>query len=183
MLRSKAFTLAELFIALAIMGVIAVFTIPKVLQIQQNQGSKAKAKEAAASVSAAYQAYLLQNKPSVTMTAQDLLPYFNYVRIDTTSRIDEGPGYDSPPQCGSGYYSSCLVLHNGSILALTTDQFQNYNPAAIWVLFDPDGTYAGGTADGPSKSVWFALYMNGKINTWGEYESVPADDPSWFSWR
>lgn len=33
----KGFTLSELLIALAILGVIAVFTIPKVLQSQQDE--------------------------------------------------------------------------------------------------------------------------------------------------
>lgn len=45
------FTLAELLIALAILGVIATFTIPKILQSQQNSQIKSVAKESYASIS------------------------------------------------------------------------------------------------------------------------------------
>ncbi len=40
----KGFTLAELLMALAILGVIATFTIPKILGAQQSSSSNAKAK-------------------------------------------------------------------------------------------------------------------------------------------
>lgn len=48
MVHQKAFTLAELLIALAILGVIATFTIPKVLTANQNGTFKAIGKETAA---------------------------------------------------------------------------------------------------------------------------------------
>lgn len=44
------FTLAELLIALAILGVIATFTIPKILQAQQNQEKHAIYKETIAAL-------------------------------------------------------------------------------------------------------------------------------------
>lgn len=53
---NRGFTLAELLIALAILGVIAAFSIPKVLSAQQNQTYNAIAKEAAAT----YQNYKLE---------------------------------------------------------------------------------------------------------------------------
>lgn len=49
----KAFTLAELLIALGILGVIATFTIPKVLQSQTDARFKVSAKEAVGVVSTA----------------------------------------------------------------------------------------------------------------------------------
>jgi prepilin-type N-terminal cleavage/methylation domain-containing protein len=52
--HSLGFTLAELLIALAILGEIATFTIPKILSSQQNGTNKAKAKEAFSMVSSAY---------------------------------------------------------------------------------------------------------------------------------
>ena len=54
-----AFTLAELLIALAILGVIATFTIPKILDSGSNSQWNAIGKEAAAMVSGAYQSYKL----------------------------------------------------------------------------------------------------------------------------
>lgn len=54
-IAQKGFTLAELLIALSILGVIATFTIPKVLQSQQNGKYNTMAKEAIATISQAYQ--------------------------------------------------------------------------------------------------------------------------------
>ncbi|HEY9745532.1 MAG TPA: prepilin-type N-terminal cleavage/methylation domain-containing protein [Oculatellaceae cyanobacterium] len=48
------FTLAELLIALSILGLIATFTIPKVLVAQQDMTYRANAKDVAAAISAAY---------------------------------------------------------------------------------------------------------------------------------
>jgi prepilin-type N-terminal cleavage/methylation domain-containing protein len=49
------FTLAELLIALTILGEIAAFTIPKIISSQQNGQKRAVTKEMIAMFSAAYQ--------------------------------------------------------------------------------------------------------------------------------
>ena len=51
MKQHPGFTLVELLIALAILGTIATFTIPKVLQTQQDGKFKSIGKEAAGFVS------------------------------------------------------------------------------------------------------------------------------------
>lgn len=58
------FTLAELLISLAILGVIATFTIPKIIKAQQDAKFNAIAKEAATMVTGAYQQYQSQNTPT-----------------------------------------------------------------------------------------------------------------------
>ena len=52
-MKQRGFTLAELLIALGILGVIATFTIPKVLQTNQNAQWQATGKEAIAMISGA----------------------------------------------------------------------------------------------------------------------------------
>src|SRR5690349_7432884 len=84
----SGFTLAELLISLAILGVIATFTIPKILQAQQNQQYNAVAKEAAGTITQAYQAYKLAGGDSATMNAEAISTYFNYTKLDTASQID-----------------------------------------------------------------------------------------------
>lgn len=58
-------------IALAILGVITTFTIPKVLNSQQNGKFKAIAKEDMSMVSAAYQQYVLTNRYNANICIKD----------------------------------------------------------------------------------------------------------------
>jgi prepilin-type N-terminal cleavage/methylation domain-containing protein len=71
----KGFTLAELLIALALLGIIASFTIPKVLESSTNAKYKAMAKEAAGMISGAYQNLKLANGLSANTTTCDLTQY------------------------------------------------------------------------------------------------------------
>jgi prepilin-type N-terminal cleavage/methylation domain-containing protein len=191
------FTLAELLIALAILGVIATFTIPKILQTQQNQTYNASAKETMAMISTAFQQLKLENKLSTATTAQDLTPYMNYVRVDTTSTLDmyQGTTYSdcwSPDRI-------CLRLHNGGLLLVPNYPFIGTSSTDVLnIYFDPDGKITdGGTGDtsasAPGKSVVFEQHYNGKIDTVGTVgtycggwtgacpaSGVPSADPPWF---
>lgn len=191
--RHPAFTLAELLIALAILGVIAVFTIPKVLQSQQDSRFRAIAKETAASVSSAYQSYLMDNGSALNMRPGYLTPYLNYVRIDTTTVIDNEWGASSRTCGGAGI--PCIVLHNGAILFLDNGTIFTGTAStnAIQMLLDPDGTYSGSTT-GNGKGVWMTLYYNGRVSTHGTIDPAttysygvpgpcPGCDPPWFGWN
>lgn len=189
------FTLAELLISLAILGVIATFTIPKVLQAQQGNQSNALAHEAAATISAAFQLYKQNYTLSGSTTAQALTQYMNYTKVVTSGQLDDIPGRDILYDCGS---LTCLKLHNGGILF--TDLGTTFNGTAstnaIYFFFDPDGVRGtSGTADDPGKSVAFWLYYNGRItsaahlvantsyaNNGGANTTGPDSDPSWFTW-
>ncbi|HEY9687458.1 MAG TPA: type II secretion system protein [Coleofasciculaceae cyanobacterium] len=195
----KGFTLAELLISLAILGVIATFTIPKVLQAQQDGRSNAIAKEAAGIISAAYVAYKQSNTSTAATKAVDIFPYINYVKQDNTSGalFDDAPGGGSSA-CDSGINNVCLFLHNGAVLvADDTYTFGGTGTTnAVYFYLDPDGKY-GGSTTGPSKSVVLFLYFNGRLATWGSvnpntvvggspgspYSPTPANDPTWFSWN
>ena len=191
-MRQAAFTLAELLVALVILGLIATFAIPKVLQSQQDTKFKSIAKETAATLSSAYQAYKLQNNPATT-TPTALMAYMNYVSVDTSSTLDGAPvdggfTYD----CGGAPTTRCLKLHNGASLFFWSDDCFSgtSNLHIIWYLLDPDGKL---TTNGDS--VWYALYYTGNILSMGSLRSGSTDcggtvhgsgsssfDPSWFSW-
>lgn len=139
--RLEGFTLAELLIAVAILGVIAAFTIPKVLQSQQNEKYKARAKEGAAMVATAYQ-LLLQNGGNPTTQGMDsLTPYMNYIKADSNSTVDY-PQTLSSVVCGSTSYNKCLLLSNGSILRYGTSALDTWGGTnttnALWFDIDPD---------------------------------------------
>jgi prepilin-type N-terminal cleavage/methylation domain-containing protein len=188
----KGFTLAELLIALAILGVIATFSIPKILTAQANGRYNATAKEAIAMVAAAYQQAQFAGGVSGTTTAGDLTPYMNYVATDTSTLIDD---WQTGTTWGCNNTERCLVLHNGARLVYDDKTFtqrvgSTAKDNALVFQFDPDGVYSG-TTNGPGKSLAIVLYYDGGIGTQGT--ARPASfypttypganfDPPWFSW-
>lgn len=193
------FTLAELLIALAIIGEIATFTIPKIISTTQRKEYNLKAKEASAMVAAAYHNYKMANRvDALTFTLMDLTPYFNYVNIESGNLIDREQG-NTTFTCGAPYM--CFKLHNGGVLQFyTLNCFQQSNTTnSIVFSFDPDGT-TDGTTNGPGKGIQFYLYYDGymtdrgnvKPNTlmgnWcpgGSTPTILPDStkvPPWFSW-
>jgi prepilin-type N-terminal cleavage/methylation domain-containing protein len=112
-----AFTLAELLIALAILGVIATFTIPKVLQSQQDSKKTAIFKETIAAIAGVVQSSLLTGDgPPRTQYMWPLFQkHLNYIKHCTTDAIAEGCWIDrsgsSMDDNNEGY-----VLPNGATL-------------------------------------------------------------------
>ncbi len=195
--KKKGFTLAELLISLAVLGVIATFTIPKVLNASQDGQWNSAAKEVSAMVFNAYEAYRLNNTVEATTTVGDITPYMNFVQLDTSSVIDHVYGHVSTTRdCSITASSTCLKLFSGGILRmapLTGVLFCAPSASARWFQYDPDGvvTDAVPTATGAGKAVGFLLYPNGRLTTYdhalnptcGNASTVYATGtPSWFSW-
>lgn len=164
MRANKGFTLAELLIALAILGVIATFTIPKVLQSTTSGQNTAIAKEAASMISGAHAAHQMSNTFAATTTAGVLTQYMNYV---STSTANITVGGDT---CGEAD-GMCLNLHNGAIMFLDTDaQFNHATTGSVSFIVDPDGT-------GAATGVQFILGTNGRLTTGANNSgfTAPAD--------
>lgn len=187
----KGFTLAELLIALAILGVIATFTIPKILTAQTNGKYNAIAKESMGMVSGAFEQAQQAGTLSATTKPSDLTPYMNYVVYDTSTVVDDITG-NSSTTCTST--APCIRLHNGGILMFDNGNAFGGTATTNMIDFrlDPDGVYSG-TTNGQGKMLIFALYYNGGIMTWdnlkpgtvgsyGSYSSNSAAVPSWFNW-
>jgi type II secretory pathway pseudopilin PulG len=186
-----------------LLGVIAAFTIPKILNSQAASANNAKAHEVAAMVSEAYQAYQRGNIPTANTSAYDLLPYMNYVGLVTPgTTIDSIVGYPSHTCTTVAGNNPCYRLHNGGILVPSKYCFGEVSAMnAIQFHFDPDGLDSNSLADNPSKGVLFMLYYNGFITSrsymkpgtrqsWiggcagnvQNHGDLPNADPSWFSW-
>lgn len=199
--KSKwGFTLAELLISLAILGVIATFTIPKILSSQQNTQYNASGKEVVAMISSAYQQLQMSRGVSDNTTGYELTPYMNYVNVDTSTQIDCSYNATCTSNCGTSFGSSiCLTLHNGGKLMIpTNDRFLGTTTTnVIHFYFDPDGkvTESSPSANGPGKNIEFHLFYNGKITTRDASNFVrcsslecpmaptSGNDPPWFSWN
>ena len=188
--RRKGFTLAELLISLALLGVIATFTIPKVMVGFQNQQSLAEAKETVAMMTGAFQKAQADGIITGDTRLSDLTPYLNYVKSDTSGTIIDNIPLVSTTICSSG--DICLILHNGGVLVL----HNNYTftgsglpyGGALEFTFDPDyQNNTTSTADGPLKAVQFDLYYDGFLTTRGQtrpgsgFGGPSTLDPSWFS--
>jgi prepilin-type N-terminal cleavage/methylation domain-containing protein len=193
--NTKAFTLAELLIALGILGVIATFTIPKVLMAQQSGQKKAVAKEAAAMISGAHTVLKLNSTLTGASTIMDLTPYLNYVRVETAGSVDGIPaaatGYPASYTCNTASII-CLRLHNGSVLIATkANSFGGTaSTNAFDFVIDPDGTL-----NSDRSSVGFLMYYSGQITSRSTVRSSTQDgggqtynpgagmDPGWFDWN
>ena len=86
----QGFTLAELLIALAILGVMATFTIPKILAANAEQQKKAVFKETIAALSA----ITVDASQNLSVVRSDVKDFFrqrlNYTKIFSTNVLTEG---------------------------------------------------------------------------------------------
>lgn len=197
----RAFTLAELLIALAILGVIATFTIPKILNSTNNSEWDTVAKEVAGMMSEAYQAYQIENAADATTNFSDITPYMNYIKVDTISDMDQGYGTAGVTNCGAGSLE-CLKLHSGALIRYPRSRcfYGTTSKNMLLIRLDPDGKVSSDTsANAYGKSLELYLYYNGRVVT-GEgilpdsitsnygcsaaitYQPAPAIVPPWFSW-
>ncbi len=190
--QASGFTLAELLIALAILGVIATFTISKILAAQQNGQYNSAAKDTLGAVSGAFSSMKLQGLVSANTKAADIFNYLNYLQYDTTSTIDTLHGGGTATCAAS---TPCIRLHSGAMLrAVNAMPFGGTSSTNI-VLFelDPDGLVTDGTTNGPGKALKFALYYDGRMtdrdnvlpnsnNNGSLYDPSSGHLPPWFQW-
>jgi prepilin-type N-terminal cleavage/methylation domain-containing protein len=169
---ATGFSIVELLITLAIMGLLAVFTIPPLFQVpasRSNTKYTTMAKDVTLMVVSAYERYKLVN-PSVSpnMTFSHLTPYLNYLQLDlsNSSRVDgplSGSWKTGSQTCGTQFVGTnrCYPLHNGGVIWIC-DLYSfggiNTTTNAIWFNFDPDGS-------GPAEALQIWLTYGGRIYT------------------
>ncbi|WMU93337.1 hypothetical protein EMOOHJMP_00143 [Microcystis phage MaAM05] len=182
----QGFTLAELLISLAILGVIATFTIPKILTAQQNSQKVAIVKEIAGTIAGAYQKAQQDGVINANTTPGILFPYMNYVSAQTSGNIDNTLPWGGANPCSVSM--PCYTLHNGAKIQGWSDSFGGTTKLnAIIFHIDTDSTF-----DNNNQGIHLLLYYNGLITTrqnmlpGSVFNSGPINvstDPTWFSWN
>ena len=152
---SPGFSLVEVLITLAIMGLLMVFTIPPLFQTPaSNSSSKYTAivRDIAFVVINAYERYKLVNGTVATSTTMGAFTsYMNYVGTDSSTTIDN---VNTLTTLACGSYT-CLKLHSGAKLLYDgTMSFSGTNTTnALRFYVDPDGRQTDATTNGPGKSI------------------------------
>lgn len=188
---SPGFSIAEVLIGLAIMGIVAAFTVPAVFlkdpsSNTMNKKYSDKAINTVFMLSSAYQQYQMTTSsvPS-SFGIGTITPYMNYVSAYTGS-LDDITGFSSL-SCTGNY--TCFKLHNGgSLWYLNTETFGGTATTnAVRFTFDPETLVSG------PKAEQFLLYYDGRVETWStartgstsslsSFPSTSAYEASWFSW-
>ncbi len=178
--KATGFTLAELLIALAILGLIATFTIPNLLNTQQSGKFNAITKEAASMISQAHAQLQAQGKLTPNTPSSALTTSFNYVNVDTSGTLIDDISGNGSKTCNAT--TPCFRLHNGATLMNIAAETYTTNGSNMLNFFvDPDGVYSG-TTNGSGKSVNLYLLYNGRLTTRGIWDSDFTEDPVWLKW-
>jgi prepilin-type N-terminal cleavage/methylation domain-containing protein len=141
-MKHPGFTLAELLIALAILGVIATFTIPKVLHSQEDSKRRAIFKETIASIEAITRQGWIEGALTTSQSGSYLLQHLNAYKLCSTNADSEGCWQHAMPAP------------------------EETEPGAIL----PNGVTLGGFSDNPSTDNWIFIDWNGAAlpNTEGD---------------
>lgn len=116
-MRENGFTLAELLIALAILGVIATFTIPKVLNSQQDGQKSAVFRETIAALESITISGVQQGELNNSNNGSYILSKLNAVKICDTDSSAQGcwnQGIQGNPNLT--VTQPGLIMHNGAFV-------------------------------------------------------------------
>lgn len=170
--RVFGFTLAELLIAIVILGIIAAFTIPKILESTGNGKLENIAKETACLLRDAFSYYKKDFTPQWDMMSNSsyFFQFVNYVEEDTTTTQASVPdppvGQTKLQSCSTT--TPCILMHTGAIVQYDTgitfgasDPSPNNPNITDFIFFniDPDGFRS------EAGRISIVLFYNGRITT------------------
>ena len=165
----QGFTLSELLVSLAVLGLIASFAIPKVLTAVGESSSRAIGREAFGMISEAYQVIRSNNNGNVprATTAQNLIDTMNYARL--------GTGGNGQGAVTNGTTAS-IVLQNAAQIAFVPDDSFVGAAGTVGVIgftIDPDGSDTSGAPD-TSANGPVTVYLGGDGRIWAADDAYQA---------
>ena len=159
---AKAFSLAELMIALAVLGAISALTLPSVLSNAKNDMMKAKGKEVVTQLQSALQANWQSGEEASYFTY--LEKHLNVAKVcpggETTGPCFAGWHYLNPAYDGDRK----LLLPNGALMNLHGEGTISGYPLVVQVLIDLNGM-TGPNLTGKNKDL-MCLRFNAGHTTW-----------------
>ena len=169
--KAIGFTLAELLIALLVLGVIATFTIPKILQNQQDQRKKSIYRETIAALSSILYAGVLDK----TLDKNNFEIYFpdhmNMLKMCTVDPVAEGCWADSGtyPTSLSPFTNTAFVMHNGMAVSMGVPEDRGGGEVASFIFLDWNNVEPPNNANDQMAvclSFGTATFNNG-VSNWG----------------
>jgi prepilin-type N-terminal cleavage/methylation domain-containing protein len=176
----KGFTLAELLIALALLGIIAAFTIPKVLQAAGSQEATAKVREAVSTLEQAWYNLKMQN---IYIAGSDLYSNFTANTNNNAAGLNVLQNAPGTTSAASAPYNGLAVAHpcaaftgwlqfqngvviSGLVSALVIPPDLNTNSTNYIICIDYNGASMPNTA---GQDVFY-----GNFNSSGNFDAAGA---------
>lgn len=185
---ANGFTLAELLIALALLGIIAAFTIPKVIQASGAEETQAKLKEVVSTMEQAWYNQKMQNQQGVGNTLfASILPSLNVVESNAGSVSAVNAPYNGMAPAhpcttaGMNADQGWIQFQNGVVISgLTTTQANGMLTAMPPVGSLANSTYVlcVDTNGRNTPNVPGADIFVGNFNQWGDFDSTAGSAPA-----
>ncbi|MFM7390654.1 MAG: type II secretion system protein [Vampirovibrionales bacterium] len=142
----QGFTLSELLVSLAVLGLIAIFAVPKVLNAVGNSAMMSVTKESMAAMMDAYHglgATQTTGAFAASTRAALMVKRLNFVRscpnLTATGEVGSTGECDFNTATGSCH----ILMHNGTVISLLLDDNFNDiagNTGSVGFYIDPDGS-------------------------------------------
>jgi len=191
--HQKGFNLTELLIGLGVLGLIAAFAVPKVLNASSGAVANAKVHKAAQAVANGVQKWTEQNGQSDFTTPVNIMTFVQHNgRITNRSRMDWLPTSGQDYTCGAstaptGTNANCYRMPDGAVIYfLGNIGGGNYNTFGgngdngLYFGVDPDGITTTDTSNSsPSVATAFIVYGNGRLRERGRLKGTNGLQPQW----
>jgi prepilin-type N-terminal cleavage/methylation domain-containing protein len=165
------FTLAELLIALAIIGVITTFTIPKVLQSQADQQKKTVLRETISALSEILTSATRQGDYESPKSGNYFLGKLNALKICNTDASAQGCWNNAVQGANGESAERGVILHNGATIAGFNDTGGSYNNG---VMIDWNGVKPPNTVGDDQLLVILCFDQSGCSNIRGNGPKGPG---------
>jgi prepilin-type N-terminal cleavage/methylation domain-containing protein len=176
----QGFTMSELLIGLGILGLIAAFSVPKLLNVSNAALANAKVHKAAQAVVNGLEKWTQENGRSASTTPANIMNVVQHNGLITDGRsVDWTPGTSDDFTCvtnpAADHESSCYQMPDGSVLFFilhwSSADFTSFGTSpenSLYFGVDPDGIVTEDTSrSSTSNTTAFYLSFNGRLRERG----------------